>query len=74
MPDREWQPGDGAVSRPTQKEMDKARMRVEWAARHVPNGPAYGMMRAGSTDASKNDIVMAVALITRRLGQERDHG
>lgn len=59
----------------TQRELDLARMRVEWAARHIPNGPAYGIMRAGSTDdASKSDIVLAVALITRRMEQEREHG
>lgn len=69
-------PAGGAVPPPppTRVELARARMMVEWAARHVPNGPGAGSMNGALGAAVQDDIVMAVALIARRLRAEFEHG
>lgn len=58
---------------PSRAEIDRATMMVDWAAGRIPNGPAVGALR-GTFSGMRSDLILAVALIVRRLKAEQDHG
>jgi hypothetical protein len=59
--------------KPSPAEIERATMMVDWAAGQIPNGPAVGALR-GSFTGMRSDLILAVALIVRRLKAEQDHG